>query len=319
MTSSLLTAEAPDPADTAQQALTCAALKQGLDPTGAELIYDAHNRVFRLPRVNVIGKVYHPSTRYSEAARQVRVARALLARGILTAASVGRSIMVHGHAVSFSRDLGSERPSDSQYATALRRLHHLPPTGIDFNPKNKIAYTFGQFYTLPPGAVCDTDRIRLHRFLAGAVDAYRQVSRPEYGLVHGDITPLNAVLTDRGTALLDWEYLTLGDLAFDQAASRFAVDAFGKELRKHEEWVAAYGYDFAATNPERYELLVPIMGASSALYYLAWSVRCPQARPEAEHRLDTLLSGRPLPWDWTPVHLVKSPAAGSGSRPGAGA
>ncbi|MFD0561776.1 hypothetical protein ACFQ2M_06830 [Kitasatospora saccharophila] len=189
MTSSLLTAEAPDPADTAQQALTCAALKQGLDPTGAELIYDAHNRVFRLPRVNVIGKVYHPSTRYSEAARQVRVARALLARGILTAASVGRSIMVHGHAVSFSRDLGSERPSDSQYATALRRLHHLPPTGIDFNPKNKIAYTFGQFYTLPPGAVCDTDRIRLHRFLAGAVDAYRQVSRPEYGLVHGDITP----------------------------------------------------------------------------------------------------------------------------------
>ncbi|RKE21935.1 hypothetical protein [Streptomyces sp. TLI_171] len=109
MTSSLpsllLTAEAPDPADTARQALTDAALDQGFDPDGAELLHDARNWVFRLPNSGVVGKVHSRSTHYSDVVRQARTADALLAASFPTAAPVGRISVAHGHLVDFTEDL----------------------------------------------------------------------------------------------------------------------------------------------------------------------------------------------------------------------
>ncbi|QKW20557.1 hypothetical protein HUT16_17110 [Kitasatospora sp. NA04385] len=322
MTSSLSvplrTAEAPDPADTARQALTDAALDQGFDPDGAELLHNARNWVFRLPNSGLVGKVHSRSTHYSDVARQARTADALLAADFPTAAPVGRISVVRGHLVDFTKDLGPDHPSQRQHGALLRRLHLLPrPARLDIVRVDKVARAYARLDRLRPSAVSDTGRVGLRRFLTTAADSYHQARRSELCLTHGDITVTNAALPEDGdAALLDLETFGLGDPAWDQAASAFARAVFGKDPQEHEEWVGGYGYDIAEADPGMYELLVPIMGVNSALFYLDWADRIrPEARHEAEHRLDTLLTGRPLPWDWAPVHLVKPSAAPSGSAP----
>ncbi|MGW4694381.1 aminoglycoside phosphotransferase family protein [Kitasatospora sp. YST-16] len=304
------TATASDPADTARQALVEAAREQGIDPANAQILQDARNWVFRLPRGGVVGKVHSRAAHYADVARQARTATALLAAGLPTAAPVGRIAMARGHLVSFTEDLGPHQPGERQFGELLARLHRLPPTGFDVAPVDKVARAFDRLARLRPTAISDADRDRLHRLLEDAADAYRQAAWPKPCLTHGDITLANSALTGRGAALLDLETLGVGHPCFDQAAPRFAVDAFGKDPAAYEAWAAGYGYDLAAADPRRYELLVPFLGAASCLFYLDWADRSrPEARPEAELRLATLLERRPFPWGWAPVYVAGNPAA----------
>ncbi|MFJ4676953.1 phosphotransferase family protein [Kitasatospora sp. NPDC088783] len=306
----------PDPAGTARQALADAALDQGLDPTGAELLHDARNWTFRLPNSGAVGKVHNRATSHTEVLRQARTADALLAANFPTAAPLGRISEARGHLVSFTEDLGSKRPSEAQHGALIRRLHLLRPTGFDATPVDWVARAFTRLSRLRPTAISDTGRAGLHRFLTAAADAYRQARWPELCLTHNDITLTNSVLTDnRGPALLDLETLGLGNPGFDQAASAFARDAFGKDPVLHKEWVDGYGYDIAEADPGRYELLVPVVGASSCLFYLDWADRTrPEARPEAELRLETLLEGRSFPWGWVPLNMAKKPEPADTTR-----
>lgn len=294
-----------DPADTARHALVTAALDQGIDPGGARLLQDARNWVFRLPRGGVVGKVHNRAAHYADVVRQARTATALLTSGLPTAAPVGRIVVACGHLVSFTEDLGPQQPGEGQFGELLARLHHLRPTGFDVGPVDKVARAFGRLNRLRPTAISDTDRDRLRHLLEDAADAYRQATWPQPCLTHGDITLANSALTSQGAALLDLETLGVGHPCFDQAAPRFAVDAFGKDPAAYDAWAAGYGYDLAATDPRRYELLVPFMGAASCLFYLDWADRSrPEAFPEAQLRLATLLERRPFPWGWAPVYVA---------------
>ncbi|GLW58551.1 hypothetical protein [Kitasatospora phosalacinea] len=300
--------QAPDPLDTVRRALAETARLQGLDAQDAELIYDAGSWVFRLPG-GVVGKVHNRATHYAALAAQVRAATALQAAGIQTAAPIGRIGTAAGHLVTFAEDLGPDEPGEGEYGELLARLHALRPAPeLTANPKDKITRTLGRLRGLRPTAISEADRTRLRRLFEAAVDAYHQTAWPEPCLTHGDVTLSNAARTPAGAALLDLETLGPGNLAFDQATPAFARDAFSKDPDQYDAWTAGYGYDIAAQAPGRYELLVPIMGINSCAFYLNLADRSrPDARPQADHRLDTLLSHRPLPWDWTPGAVTRPP------------
>ncbi|RKE21933.1 phosphotransferase family protein [Streptomyces sp. TLI_171] len=196
-------------------------------------------------------------------------------------------------------------------------MHLLPRlAGVDVVHVDKVARAYARLDRLRPSAVSDSSRTGLRRLLTTAADAYHQAPRCELCLTHNDITVTNAALPKDGhPALLDLETFGLGDPAWDQAASAVARDVFGKDPQEHEDWVGGYGYDIAAADPRLYELLVPIIGINSALFYLDWADRIrPEARPEAELRLETLLQGRPLPWGWAPFYIVKEPTPADTTR-----
>ncbi|MFJ5879907.1 phosphotransferase [Kitasatospora cineracea] len=297
------TVTAADPVAGARAALSAAAALQGIDPDGAELLQTGLNFTFRLPS-GVIAKVHGPHVEYIDALRQVRAARALLAAGIPTAAPVGRishPIAVHRMLVTFSEDLGPERPSAGQLGDLVARLHRIEPlTHIGLRPRDLVAEAATRLDLLPPTTITDRDRAHLHRFLTEAAAGYDQVAPwPRPVTTHGDIGFRNAALTPRGPALIDLETMTVSHPGFDQAALAWDCDVFGADPALYAEFADAYGYDITTTGAPMYEAMTPIFGITAFLAYAEWSRTQPEARLEADHRLRTLLSRRPLPWDWT--------------------
>ncbi|WP_030458415.1 aminoglycoside phosphotransferase family protein [Kitasatospora sp. NRRL B-11411] len=291
-------------ADSSRAALVAAAELQGLDPSGAELIYDALNRVYRLPDAGAVGKVHLRGT-LADAQRRVRAACALLAAGIPTAAPVGcldEPVVVDGTVVSFTEDLGRRQPSPGQFGELLARLHRIPPlTGIGLPHMDKIARAAARIGRLGPEALTDRQRLLLRRRLAQAADTYGRVNWSRPCTVHGDVGKNNFLLTkDRGTALIDLESMSIGHPETDQAAPAWAVGAFGLDPSYYQQFAQGYGYDITTVDGGKpFAALVPIFGIMSCLSYLEVSRTRPDVRPEAELRLETILSGTPQPWNWT--------------------
>ncbi|MGW4690990.1 phosphotransferase [Kitasatospora cineracea] len=294
---------AADPVTGARAALSAAAALQGIGPDGAELLQAGLNFTFRLSG-GVIAKVHGPHVEYIDALRQVRAARALLAAGIPTAAPVGRishPIAVHRMLVTFSEDLGPDRPSASQLGDLVARLHRIGPlTHIGLRPRDLIAEAATRLDLLSPAIITDRDRAHLHRFLTEAAAGYDKIAPwPRPVTTHGDIGFRNAALTPRGPALIDLETMTVSHPGFDQAAMAWDRDVFGADPALYAEFADAYGYDITTTGAPQYQALTPVFGITAYLAYAEWSRTRPEVRSEADHRLDTLLARRPLPWDWT--------------------
>ncbi|MFD7639571.1 phosphotransferase family protein [Kitasatospora sp. NPDC059795] len=290
-------------------ALAETALLQGFNPTGAQLLQEAQNWVFRLPEAGVVAKVHGRSTTHGAAKLQIRAAKALTAAGIPTAAPVGRiayPMRARGHLVTFTKDLGDQRPTPGQLGELAARLHRtLPLTRIGLPLADRITARARRIDGLLSEAISDRDRAHLHQLLADAAHAHERIAWSTY-TVHGDLNLGNAALTPEGAVLLDLETVHLGDPAWDRACMAWARDVFGYDAAHHEDFAAAYGHDVTtADGGLKYQVLTPLFGIGAYLYYAEWAARSsrPEVQAEADRRLETLLSRRPLPWNWSPVNV----------------
>nr|BEK65711.1 aminoglycoside phosphotransferase family protein [Kitasatospora purpeofusca] len=286
------------------------AWSQGLDPSGAVLIKEGANHVYRLPAAGAIAKVHQPGTTVGAARRQNRAALWLLRNDIAAARPTGRYTdpeQIGPLVITFADDLGTGPAATSaELGGLLRALHDLDvPNELDlpvFEPFTALARRIA---ALPPTALTRQQRLRLRLFLDATRDRWNTVSWPVRPcVIHGDVGPSNTILTALGQpALIDLENIAIGPALWDLAAPALRRDLYGDPPAQYEEFSAAYGADVTRhDNGRTYRTLTALYALTSCLTAVeAAQVHGGHWPAEAERRLSTVLTD-PLPappWAWT--------------------
>ncbi|MFI6995868.1 phosphotransferase family protein [Nonomuraea wenchangensis] len=284
--------------------LDAASRRAGLDPSGAELMRLGENSLFRLPG-GIVARVSRPG-QAAAAAREVAVARWLEANHVPAVQAwpdIDQPVEVDGRAVTWWQELPPHRPGTAlTVATALRRLHDLPPpTDFDIgclDPFVRLAERIDRATTLT-----EADRTWMRTHLSELKTRYAGL--PE-GLsetvVHGDAWIGNVVSTDDGEAvLLDLERCSIGPPEWDLTST--AVKAFtlaGITAADYITFVRAYGHD--VTSWSGFETLRDIREFRMTCMAAQVAVENSARHDEVVLRLAYLRGERgPRPWPWTPV------------------
>ncbi|MFF4198971.1 phosphotransferase family protein [Nonomuraea sp. NPDC050227] len=284
--------------------LDVASRRAGLDPSGAELMRLGENALFRLPG-GIVARISRRD-QVAAAAREVAVARWLKANHVPAVQAwpdIDQPIEVDGRAVTWWQELPPHRHGTAlKVATALRRLHDLPPpTDFDIgrlDPFVRLAERIDRAITLT-----EADRAWMRTHLDELKARY--VDLPE-GLpetvVHGDAWIGNVVSTDADTAvLLDLERCSIGPPEWDLTST--AVKAFtlaGITAEDYDTFARTYGRDVTAW--AGFETLRDIREFRMTCMAAQVAAENPLRHDEVLLRL-ACLRGRhgSRPWTWTAV------------------
>ncbi|MET9243882.1 aminoglycoside phosphotransferase family protein [Nonomuraea sp. NPDC003709] len=276
----------------------------GLDPTDAELMRLGENALYRFPG-GIVARVSRAG-QLGAAAREVAVARWLEANQVPAVRAwpdVDQPIEVDGRAVTWWRELPPHRHGTApMVATALRRLHDLPPpTGFEIgrlDPFVRLAERIDRAVTLN-----ETDRDWMRARLAELEARYAELPKglPET-VVHGDAWIGNVVSTDGGeVVLLDLERCSVGPPEWDLTST--AVKAFtlaGITAEDYDAFVRTYEHD--VTSWDGFETLRDIREFRMTCMAAQVAAENPARRDEVMLRLACLRGERgPRPWSWTAV------------------
>ncbi|MEU6718975.1 phosphotransferase [Nonomuraea sp. NPDC046802] len=276
----------------------------GLDPAGAKLLRLGENALYRLPG-GIVARVSRAG-QLAAAAREVAVARWLDANHVPAVRAwpgVDQPIDVDGRAVTWWRELPPHRHGTAlMVATALRRLHQLPPpTEFDIgrlDPFVRLAERIDRAATL-----AEADRAWMRTHLAELEARYAELPSglPET-VVHGDAWIGNVVSTEDGqVVLLDLERCSVGRPEWDLAST--AVKAFtlaGITAEDYSTFVRTYGHD--VTSWAGFETLRDIREFRMTCMAAQVAAENPARHDEVMLRLACLRGEHgPRPWTWTPV------------------
>ncbi|MCA2228829.1 phosphotransferase family protein [Nonomuraea aurantiaca] len=287
----------------ARDVLGAASRRAGLDAAGAELIRLGENALFRLPG-GIIARITR-SGQTAAAAREVAVARWLDANDVSAVKpwpDVDQPAEVDGRAITWWGELSAHRHGTAlQVATALRRLHDLPPPSFDvgrLDPFVRLADRIERAATLN-----DADRRWMRRHLNELEAHYAELPKglPEC-VVHGDAWIGNVVSTDDGdVVLLDLERCSVGPPEWDLTST--AVKAFtlaGITVEDYDVFVRAYGHDVTAW--AGFETLRDIREFRMTCMAAQVAAENPTRHDEVMLRLACLRGERgSRPWRWMPV------------------
>ncbi|WP_327591435.1 phosphotransferase (plasmid) [Nonomuraea sp. NBC_00507] len=288
----------------ARDVLGAASRRAELDPAGAELIRLGENALFRLPG-GIIARIARAG-QAAAVAREVAVARWLETHDVPAVQlwpGVDQPVEVDGRAVTWWRELAPHKHGTAlQVATALRRLHDLPPpVECDvgrLDPFVRLGERIDRATTLRKA-----DRHWMRRHLAELEARYAELPEglPE-SVVHGDAWIGNVVSTDDGqVVLLDLERCSIGPPEWDLTST--AVKAFsiaGITAEDYGTFVKAYGHDVTAW--AGFETLRDIREFRMTCMAAQVAAENPARRDEVKLRLACLRGERgPRPWRWTPV------------------
>ncbi|GGM72409.1 aminoglycoside phosphotransferase [Longimycelium tulufanense] len=273
----------------------------GIDVSGAELIRDGSNVLYRLPG-EMVARV-GPAGSLDRAAKEVRVSHWLAACGVpaVTAAGFRQPVEIGSRPVTFWSELPPHRPATAgELGAVLRKLHALPaPNDITLpalKPFDGMAERIDDAAFLPP-----EDREFLRHRLAQLKEQWRHLPP---GLppcvVHGDAWQGNVAVCDRQQPLLlDLEHVSWGRPEWDLVPLAVDVTRFDRIPEcEYQALVSAYGYD--VTHWAGFDNLADISELRWTLFVTSKSDRNPAARREAEHRLRCLRGHVPRPWSWSP-------------------
>lgn len=162
---------------TADGVLSAAARIAGLDVTGAELIRDGSNVMYRLPG-GVVARIGRPGSQ-DTAEREVLVSRWLTKSGlpvVQALADVPQPVVVGGRPVTWWGLLPAHRPATpAELGAVLRSFHELPaPEELKLPEHDPFAH-LDQRITDAPGLDDDDDRAWLRSHLSKLRQRYREV------------------------------------------------------------------------------------------------------------------------------------------------
>ena len=121
------------------------------------------------------------------------------------------------------------------------------------------------------------------------------------GIVHGDLTPGNVLVSASGPHLHDFENAGVGPVLWDlvrpaRGASRFA----GRDIRDRDEFFDAYRGAGGAADMSQVQALAPVVDVIGAVWCLAgWALDPARFSQEARNRMETVAAGRASAPTWT--------------------
>lgn len=289
---------------TADSVLTAAASVAGLDTTGAELIRDGSNVMYRLP-AGVVARIGRPDTE-DAARREVLVSRWLTEAGlpvVQASPDVPQPVVVGDRPVTWWILLPGHRPATpAELGAVLRAFHALPaPQSPELPPHDPFANLDDRIREaagLDPG-----DRTWLLAHLATLGRRYRDLAQggPQ-DVIHGDAWQGNVAVPESGPPiLLDLEMVSRGRREWD--LMQIAVDHtdFARiTVEEYDSFVTAYGgYD--VTTAPGYRTLADIQELRWVCFALSKADARSDAADQARHRIACIRGDVPRPWTWAAI------------------
>ncbi|WP_067463995.1 aminoglycoside phosphotransferase family protein [Nocardia amamiensis] len=187
--------------------------------------------------------------------------------------------------------------SSTDIAGVLRRLHHLPRPPLpvpEYRPLHRLreALTLDASRTRP--ALDADDHLWIATRADELVDAYNAAEFPlGRGLIHADAHSENAVHTDRGFVLIDWDQCCIGPRELDLVSG--LPDHFHEPEIDRRRFFDAYGYDLLAW--PHWHLLRDIAELHSVGAYIRLAPDKPTAAEQLRVRISSLRRGdREVRW-----------------------
>lgn len=287
---------APVPAD----ALAAACAAVGLDSSGAEIIYQRANTVYKLASVPVVARLRYTRGSASLLERltaSVRATRWLHEVGFpaVRPVDVPQPFPAHGYVVTFWHYIPSAEPGRRDIAALawlLRQLHALPV------PSLRLPVTAPLGSVRADAAACRWVTDAQRRWLTARCDELEaQYAGAEsalgYGVVHGDAHPGNLINAPDGVVLCDWDAVSYGPREQDLIPVRLGY-RYGRPEAEWERLCNVYQVDSGGLP------LLPLLERMRELRAVAAYLRLadvPKARTEASHRIGDLMSGTQRePW-----------------------
>jgi Phosphotransferase enzyme family len=289
---------------TPAEALNDACAQTGLDATGACVIYERSNAVFRLAHDPVVVRLrYAPGSAewMDRLTASVRVTAWLRTRQFpaVRPLDVGQPVAVGGYLVTFwdyVPEVGPPRNDIGALARLLRQLHRLPAPPVELPVTNPLGSLREDM------ARCAWLSKSQRSWLASRCDDLeRQYDQASWklgrGLLHGDAYTGNLLHTRDGAVLADWDSVSRGPREQDLVATRMRC-RFGEPAAQWDQFCDAYGLDPALPG-------LPVLQQMCELRALAAYLRSPRpaAQVEATRRIIDLITGtqgRP----WTGLNLA---------------
>ncbi|MFF3730744.1 phosphotransferase family protein [Streptomyces sp. NPDC002476] len=242
-----------------QQILKSACAAVGLDCSAARLLRGHTNAVVHLEKEGVVAKVARRGTPIADVERTASFVRWLMQAGFPTAPlhPIDQPIIADGHAITLWKYLPQpEHPvSAAQLAGPLRHLHTLPPSPVvlpTHDPFAEIRRSLAAIACLPADATV---------FLADYTDRLEEeLQAVEFtlpmGVIQGDPQHRNALHTEGGAVLCDWDTVAYGPPAWDLVTVEVHCRRFGHGNDHYQAFAEAYGWD--VTNCAGYQTLASV-------------------------------------------------------------
>jgi phosphotransferase family enzyme len=282
---------------TDREFLLAAARLAGLDSTGASIIRDGSNVIFRLPN-NVVARIGQPGTS-DTAIREVQVSRWIAKCGLPVVEAltgVPQDIIVNDHPITWWAELPEHRAATpAELAAVLRAFHSLPePENVDLPRYDPFA---GLDELTSASVMTDDERTWLSGRLDQLRGEYRDVKFR--GVIHGDAWQANVAVTKSGRAiLLDLEKVSRGRRDWDLIHIAVDYTDFGRLSNSdYRSFVESYG-DYDVTLVDDYRILADIQELRWLGFALKKAMTSSGAAHEARHRFACLRGQLPRPWSW---------------------
>jgi aminoglycoside phosphotransferase (APT) family kinase protein len=274
----------------------------GLGSTGAEVIRDGSNAMYRLSG-DVVARI-GPTGMQETAEREVRVSRWLATAGLPVVYALDglpQPTMVDDRPVTWWRFLPEHRSATpGELGAVLRSLHSLtPPDHLDLpvhNPFSGLSRRISQA-TAPN----DDDQTWLTRRLDELRERYRRLPMGKsYRVIHGDAWQGNVAVSDSAPpTLLDLEHVSIGHPDWDLVSIAVDHTDFARlTAADYHAFVAAYGGYDVTTTPV-FRTLADIQELRWVCFVLSKSATSTHAARETRHRIACLRGDTPRPWVWT--------------------
>ena len=104
-------------------------------------------------------------------------------------------------------------------------------------------------------------RLKLHHSFTHILDSFPPISTPT--IIHGDLHPLNVIVSSNQTTLIDWEYASIGDRRFD-LAYLFCYD-FYRYNRTFDEYLNHANTKFKVN---QFKVWIPIALAIMSAWFI---------------------------------------------------
>lgn len=239
----------------------------------------------------------HRAIRSPRASVELSAATYLAASGIPVPRPVHPEVVWIGdQAVSLLDDLGDNPPATGHDVGALlRALHSVPvPGNIGLRPFDPFS---GFPARLAAAQIDDATRNRISLYVDQTHALWDATDFGTPVLIHGDAGAHNTIAAPSGPHLIDLETLAIGPAAYDTATGTFDRLLFGASPTFEEEFATGYG---TTTDPDdpAYKVIHRVRMLSCLLFVLRHRDK-PEARAEADHRLNDFLTDTPLPWHWS--------------------
>ncbi|WP_343063714.1 aminoglycoside phosphotransferase family protein [Haloechinothrix aidingensis] len=291
------------PLTTTEDVLAAAARLAGLDATGAVVIRDGSNVMYRIPG-GIVARI-GPSGSQESAGRQVDVSRWLVASGLPVVRAIDyvpQPTMVGNRPVTWWEQLPEHRSATTgELGALLRSLHTLnPPTQPElpsFDPFAGLGERIAEARHVP-----DQERTWLARRVEDLREQLQQLRLDEAGgVIHGDAWQGNVAVSEvTAPVLLDLEHVSRGHPDWDLIPVAVDYTDFARlSSADYEDFVTAYGgHDVTAT--AAFRVLADIQQLRWVIFVLGKAATSSQAAHETHHRIACLRGDIARPWTWNP-------------------